>query len=48
MKKIRFEMGSEGIFGKYSKIKVLVLNFGTPGTKFFCLKKLDEIILRYH
>ena len=50
-----FEFISEGIFGKYSKMKVLVLNFGTPSTKFFFalikkifLQTLVEIILRYH
>merc|ERR1711911_399095 len=46
------EFISEGIFGKYSKMKVLVLNFGTPSTNFFFalikkifLQTLVEIIL---
>ena len=46
---------SEGILGKYSKMKVLVLNFGTPSAKFFFsltkkifLQPLVEIIFRYH
>merc|ERR1711946_75042 len=54
-KKGCFEYISEGIFGKYSKIKVYVLNFGTPNTKFFFalikkifLQPLVEIIFRYH
>merc|ERR1711860_362673 len=54
-KKGCFEFISEGIFGKYSKMKVLVLNFETPSTNFFFalikkifLQTLVEIIFRYH
>ena len=46
---------TERIFGKYSKMKVLVLNFGTPSTNLFFalikkifLQTLIEIIFRYH
>ena len=46
---------SEGIFETYSKMKVLVLNFGTSSTKFVIalikkifLQTLVEIIFRYH
>ena len=50
------EFISEGIFGKYSKVKILVLKFETPGTKYFFffnnkkiyLQTLVEIIFRYH
>ena len=49
------EFISEEIFEKYSKMKILVLKFGTPSTKyFFCFNKkiylqpLIEIIFKYH
>ena len=48
------EFISEGTLGKYSKMKGLVINFGTPNTNFLALIKkiflqtLIEIIFRYH